>query len=188
MGSEFYKRVHENPIICAISNLEKFDLAVRSPCEIIFLLNGDIFNLKNTVSRAKDNKKLIFIHLDLMEGFSKDVVALKYISKSIKPDGIITTKSNLIRIAKDMNIFAIQRLFLLDSLSLETGIKSVRATRPDAVEILPGIMHKTTKYVTTQIKTPVITGGLIKDKEDVVLGIKAGAVAISSSNEKVWYM
>ncbi|WP_432664545.1 glycerol-3-phosphate responsive antiterminator [Wukongibacter baidiensis] len=188
MGSEFYKRVHENPIICAISDLGKLDFAVKSPSEVIFLLNGDIFNLKNTVSKVKENNKLIFIHLDLMDGFSKDVIALKYISKNIKPDGIITTKSNLIRIAKDMNIFAIQRLFLLDSLSLESGIKSVRATRPDAVEILPGIMHKTTKYITTQIKTPVITGGLIKDKEDVVLSIKAGAVAISSSNEKVWYM
>lgn len=188
MGSEFYKRVHENPIISAISNLDKLDLALKSPCEIIFLLNGDIFNLKNTVSRVKENNKLIFIHLDLMEGFSKDVIALKYISKNIKPDGIITTKSNLIRIAKDMNIFAIQRLFLLDSLSLETGIKSVKATRPDAVEILPGIMHKTTKHVTSNTKIPVITGGLIKDKEDVLLSIKAGAVAISSSNEKVWYM
>lgn len=188
MEAGFYERVHENPIICAISNLDKLDLALKSPCEIIFLLNGDIFNLKSTVSRAKENRKLIFIHLDLMEGFSKDVIALKYISKNIKPDGIITTKSSLIRIAKDMNIFAIQRLFLLDSLSLETGIKSVRATRPDAVEILPGIMHKTTKYITTELKAPVITGGLIKDKEDVVLSLKSGAVGISSSNEKVWYM
>jgi len=188
MGAEFYQRVHENPIICAINSLNKFDLAIRSPCEIMFLLNGDIFNLKNIVAKAKQNNKLIFIHLDLMEGFSKDVVALNYISKIIEPDGIITTKSNIIKIAKDMNIFAIQRLFLLDSLSLDTGIKSVKETKPDAVEILPGIMHKATKYITNEIKTPVITGGLIKDKEDIILSIKSGAVAISSSNEKVWYM
>lgn len=188
MGVEFYQRIHESPIICAISAPDRLDSAIKSPCKIVFLLSGDIFNLKNIVSKTKENNKLIFIHLDLMEGFSKDVTALKYISKNIKPDGIITTKSNLIRIAKDMNIFAIQRLFLLDSLSMETGIKSVREARPNAVEILPGIMHKATKYITNQIKTPVIAGGLIKDKEDVILSLKSGAVAISSSNEKVWYM
>lgn len=188
MGDKFYEKVHENPIICAINSLTKLDLAIKAPCEITFLLKGDIFNLKNIVSKVKRNNKLIFIHLDLMEGFSKDVVALDYISKVIEPDGIITTKSNLVKIAKNKNIFAIQRLFLLDSLSVETGIKSVKAARPDAVEILPGIMHKATKYITSEIKTPVITGGLIKDKEDVILSIKSGAVGISTTDEKVWYM
>ncbi len=188
MVEEFFQRVYVNPIISAVSNLDRLDLAIKSPCEIMFLLSGDIFNLKDIIYRAKENNKLIFVHLDLMDGFSKDVIALKYISKHIKPHGIITTKANLVKIAKDLNLFVIQRLFLLDSLSVETGIKSVKATRPDAVEVLPGTMHKTTKHITTEIKTPVITGGLIKDKEDVILSIKSGAVAISTSNEKVWYM
>lgn len=34
----------------------------------------------------------------------------------------------------------------------------------------------------------VLYGGLISDKEDVMAALKAGAIAISSTNEKVWKM
>lgn len=181
-------RIEDNPIIAAVNNLEKLDVAIQSPCEIIFLLTGSIFNLKEIVDKVKKADMDIYVHIDLIEGFSRDTVALKYISEKIKPDGIITTKSNLIRKAKNMNIFAIQRLFMLDSLSLETGINSVYSTRPDAIEIMPGIMPKIIKRVHDKTRIPVIAGGLISDKEDVIGCLKAGAVGISTSKEEIWDM
>tara|TARA_B100000965_G_C19512266_1_gene722487 strand:+ start:107 stop:700 length:594 start_codon:yes stop_codon:yes gene_type:complete len=181
-------RIEDNPIIAAVNNLEKLDFAIQSPCEIIFLLTGSIFNLKEIVEKVKKADMDIYVHIDLIEGFSRDTVALKYISEKIKPDGIITTKSNLIKKAKNMNIFAIQRLFMLDSLSLETGINSVYSTRPDAIEIMPGIMPKIIKRVHDKTRIPVIAGGLISDKEDVIGCLKAGAVGISTSKEEIWDM
>lgn len=188
MSTEFYTRIHCNPIIAAINDLKNLDLAIKSPSKIIFLLKGDIFNLKDIVEKAKKNDMAIYIHLDLMDGFSKDTVALKYINDRIKPNGIITTKSSMIKKAKELELFAIQRFFLLDSLSFDTGISSVEITKPDAVEILPGIMHKATKEISKRLKTPIITGGLIKDKEDVIMSLRSGAVAISTSNTEVWFM
>ena len=181
-------RIEDNPIIAAVNNLEKLDFAIQSPCEIIFLLTGSIFNLKEIVEKVKKADMDIYVHIHLIEGFSRDTVALKYISEKIKPDGIITTKSNLIKKAKNMNIFAIQRLFMLDSLSLETGINSVYSTRPDAIEIMPGIMPKIIKRVHDKTRIPVIAGGLISDKEDVIGCLKAGAVGISTSKEEIWDM
>ncbi|WP_352427367.1 glycerol-3-phosphate responsive antiterminator, partial [Enterocloster asparagiformis] len=35
---------------------------------------------------------------------------------------------------------------------------------------------------------PIIAGGLIADKEDVMNALEAGALAISSTNQKVWLM
>lgn len=186
--NKFHQKIETNPIIAAVNNLEKLDLAIQSPCEVIFLLTGSIFNLKETVQKVKKTDMDIYIHIDLLEGFSRDSVALKYISEKINPDGIITTKSNLIKKAKSMNIWSIQRLFMLDSLSLETGIHSVYSTKPDAVEIMPGIMPKIIKKVHHRTKIPVIAGGLISDKEDVIECLKAGAVGISTSNEEIWRM
>ncbi len=188
MGNEFFSNVHNNPIIAAINDMNKAEAAINSPCKIIFLLAGDIFNIKSIVDRVKDNSKLIYVHIDLMEGFSKDVVALRFINEHICPDGIITTRGNLVRTAKEMNIFAIQRLFVLDSLSLDTGIKSIKSTRPDAIEILPGIMPRITKLIHSETKIPIITGGLISDKDDVIQNLKSGAVGISTSKEEIWYM
>lgn len=188
LGTEFYNNIYENPIIAAVNDLSKLDYAIKSPCKTIFLLKGDIFNLEEIVKKIKSNEMNVYVHLDLMDGFSKDTVALKYISEKIRPNGIITTKSNLIRKAKEFNVFAIQRLFIIDSLSLDTGVKSIHATKPDAVEILPGIMHKVTKYISNQTHIPVITGGLIKDKEDVIMSIKSGAIGISTSKQEIWYV
>lgn len=188
MYGKFLSLVKKNPIIAAVNNLDKLDIAVVSPCQIIFLLTGSIMNVKDIVNKCKKHDKCILIHLDLLEGMSKDACALKYISEYIKPDGIITTKGNLIRIARENNIFAIQRLFILDSLSLETGIKSIHSTRPEAIEILPGIMPKVIRSIHGETQIPLIAGGLIADKDDAVASLNAGAIGISTSNRAVWYM
>ncbi len=188
MDNRFQDKVEANPIIAALNNLQKLDLAIESPCKMIFLLTGSIFNLKEIVDKVKNGDMDIYIHIDLIEGFSNDIVSLKYISQKIKPDGIITTKSNLIKKAKIMNICAIQRLFMLDSLSLETGINSVSSTKPHAIEIMPGIMPKIITKIHKQTRVPIIAGGLISDKEDVIRCLEAGAMGISTSKEKIWFM
>ncbi|WP_352420643.1 glycerol-3-phosphate responsive antiterminator [Proteiniborus sp.] len=188
MGDVFFSNIINNPIIAAINDIDKAEAAVNSPCKIIFLLAGDIFNIKSIVERVKENHKLIYVHIDLMEGFSKDVISLRFINENIGPDGIITTRGNIVKAAKEMNIFTIQRLFVLDSLSLDTGIKSIRSTRPDAIEILPGIMPRVTKLIHSETRIPVITGGLISEKDDVIQNLKSGAIGVSTSKEEIWYM
>lgn len=63
--------------------MKKIGKAMQSSVEIIFLLSGNIFNLKDIVDKVKYNSMTIYIHLDLMEGFSSDYIALKYISEKI---------------------------------------------------------------------------------------------------------
>lgn len=184
----FFDKVEKNPIIAAVNNLEILDSALNSPCEIIFLLTGNIFNLKEIAHRVRDKNKELYIHVDSIDGFSKDTWGLEYIIKNIYPDGIITAKDNLIKLSKSMGVFTIQRLFITDSISLGHGMKSIKTTRPNAIEILPGIMPKIIKKIITDINMPVISSGLISDKEDFDLIIKAGAIAISSSKKRIWYL
>ncbi|WP_097027256.1 glycerol-3-phosphate responsive antiterminator [Clostridium peptidivorans] len=188
MKNDFYDRLSINPIIAAVKDLTTLEKAIKSPCEVIFLLTGNICNIKDIVSRVKAEDKKIYIHVDLMDGFARDSYALTYIKENIKPDGIITTKSNLIKIAKELGIFAIQRLFIIDNLSLKSGIHSINIVRPDAIEVMPGVMPKITKEIKRQVNVPIITGGLISDKEDVIGSINAGALGISTSKEYIWNM
>lgn len=188
MNNNFTSNLQYNPIIAAVSNLDNLEEALKSPCDIIFMLTGDIFNLKMIVEKVKAAGKSIYIHVDLIDGFSKDQVALKYINENIKPDGIITTKTNLIKKAKELNIFVVQRIFILDSLSIESGLKAVGSVRPDALEILPGTITKTIKWISDKIRIPIIASGLVEDKEDVILSLKAGSLGISTSKQDIWYM
>lgn len=188
MKNKILEKLEQEPIIAAVNKLEKIDLAIQSPCRNIFLLTGSIYNLKEIIYKVKKANMDIYVHIDLIEGFSKDKVALRYISEKMKPDGIITTKSTLVKKAKNMNICAIQRLFLLDSLSLDTGIDSVHSTKPDAIEVMPGIIPKIITKIHNQTNLPVIAGGLINQKQDVIECLKAGAIGISTSNEGIWHM
>lgn len=182
----FFDKVDENPIIAAVSNLENLDIALDSPCEIIFLLTGNIFNLKEIATKVRLKNKGLYIHIDSIDGFSKDTWGLEYIIKNIYPDGIITEKDNLIKLSKSMGVFTIQRLVIMDSNSLKFAIESIKRTRPNAIEILPGIMPKIIKKIIEDIKLPIISSGLISDKEDLEAVLHAGAIAVSSSKKSIW--
>jgi len=175
-----------NPIVAAVNDMNKLPQALTSPCDVVFLLKGNIFNLKDTVDKVHGAGKIIYVHFDLIDGFSSDQVALKYVKEIIHPDGVITTRSNLIKYARDLNLGVIQRLFMIDSLSVETGIRSVTSSRPDAIELLPGIIPRIVKRVTRETKIPIISGGLIESKDDVIANLKAGAVGISTSRQDLW--
>ena len=75
MKKVFSDKMKENPIIAGIKDLSKLDDALESDCQIIFLLCGTIFNLKEITKKIKDAGKLVFIHVDLVEGFSRDATA-----------------------------------------------------------------------------------------------------------------
>ncbi|MDR7857281.1 glycerol-3-phosphate responsive antiterminator [Tissierella sp.] len=186
--TSFYDRVSRNPIIAAVNNLDKLELALDSPCEIVFILSGNIFNLKEISNKVRLKNKGLYILIDSIDGFSKDTWGLEYIIKNIYPDGIITSKSNLVKLSKDMGVFTIQRLFIPDSDSLKSGIASIKNIRPGAIEILPGIMPKIIKSFINETKISVIASGLITDKVDLESSLKAGASAISTSHKEVWYI
>ena len=58
----------------------------------------------------------------------------------------------------------------------------------DFLEVLPGVMPKIIRHLAEIVDKPIIAGGMIRDKEDVVGALSAGAVAISSTNRNVWFI
>lgn len=65
----------------------------------------------------------------------------------IKPAGIISTRSNVIAKAKQKKIYAIQRLFLLDTSAMEKSMEFVGKHKPDFIEVLPGIVPSLIKEI-----------------------------------------
>ena len=76
MKETFVKKLKANPVIAAVKDLDNLDRALDSDCEIVFLLSGNIFNLEQLVQKVKSRGKMIFIHVDLIDGFSRDATAL----------------------------------------------------------------------------------------------------------------
>ncbi len=115
-----------NPIIAAVRNPKDIHDAIASDTQIIFLLGGNIYNLKKMVEYVNHAGKYAFVHLDLIKGYAQDNYFIKYLKEEINPTGIISTKNSLVARAKQEGLMTIQRLFLLDSSAMDVSINSAK--------------------------------------------------------------
>ena len=180
--------LQESPIVASVKDETSLEQCLKSDCKIVFVLFGTVLSIPNMVARIKAAGKFTLVHVDLIDGLAARDIAVDFIAKNTQADGIISTKSNLVRHAKSLGLFAVQRFFLLDSIALVNISKQLPLETADAIEILPGVMPKIIAKVTSFTQAPVIAGGLIADKEDVVNALSAGAVAVSSTNPDVWFL
>ncbi|NGQ93784.1 glycerol-3-phosphate responsive antiterminator [Brevibacillus sp. SYP-B805] len=173
-------------ILPAIRNLKDFDELLDSEFERLVLLNIHIAQLKAVVNRAKEHKKKIFVHADLIDGLKSDEYATEYLAQEIRPEGIITTRNNVILTARKKGIISIQRLFLIDTMALENSLAQLERTKPDYVEVLPGVIPRMIREISQRIPIPIIAGGLIRTREDVERALQAGATSVTTSRKELW--
>lgn len=176
-----------NPIIGAVKNEEGLEAVAKSECEIVFLLNGDILTLKNKIRYLHKHGKKVFVHIDMISGISSSPIIVDYIKNESNLDGIITTKTNIVKRALELNINVVQRFFFIDSMSLENAIDSLKKIKPQAIEIMPGIAPKIVNKINKVYPNiPIICGGLIDEKEEIISALSSGASAVSLSKTDMW--
>ena len=190
MNQEFYDAVEANPVIAAVKSDAGLQAAVEmEEIQMIFVLYGDVCTIQEILERIKAAGKKAMVHIDLIAGLSAKEISVEFIARQTRADGIITTKPALVRRAKELGIFAVLRFFVIDSLALK-NIENLEmqcgTSRPDFIEVLPGVMPKVLGRIAKVSRIPMIAGGLITEKEDVIAALSAGAIAVSSTNQDVW--
>lgn len=190
MNQEFYDAVEANPVIAAVKSDAGLQAAVEmEEIQVIFVLYGDVCTIPEILERIKAAGKKAMVHIDLIAGLSAKEISVEFIARQTRADGIITTKPALVRRAKELGIFAVLRFFVIDSLALkniENLEKQCGTSRPDFIEVLPGVMPKVLGRIAKVSRIPMIAGGLITEKEDVIAALSVGAIAVSSTNQDVW--
>lgn len=186
MKSEIFNLIEENPVIIAIKNDDDLHTSLEYSGKVVFLLYGNICSISRNIKMLKDSGKTVIVHEDLISGLSADSISSRFIKENTLADGIITTRPNNIGEANKLGLFTVMRFFLVDSLSYMNMEKTLKHVKPNIVDILPGVMPKILKKVTSQIKIPVTAGGLISDKEDIYNAIQAGCIGISTTNHSIW--
>lgn len=188
MNHKMLEEFEDCPVIAAIKDEAGLKKVLDSDIQIVFVLYGDICNIGTIVGRLKQAGKTVIIHIDLIAGLSSREISVTYIKSVTHADGIISTRPNIIKEAKEEGLFAVMRFFVIDSIAFDSIEKQIENVHPDMIEILPGVMPKVIKRICRTSRVPVIAGGLIADKEDIMAALNAGAVSISTTNQKVWFM
>ena len=172
-------------VIAATRTENDFQAAAESDVDTIFDLAPDILNVAPRLKKAHGAGKRLFIHVDLSKGLGRDESGMKYL-KFLGIDGIISTKSSLIKTARELGLSTVQRFFIVDSRFIESTAEALKSAKPDMIEIMPGTVTKVISKLKATTATPIIAGGLIETDEEVAAALSAGAAAVSTGKKKLW--
>ena len=175
------------PIAAAIRTEKDFSTALRSDVDMIFLLHSNIMTVHQYIKEIHSAGKKAFIHVDFAEGIGKDRYGLEFLAK-LGVDGILTTRTNIVKAAKEYNLITVQRFFIVDSHSLSTSVESIKISKPDIIEMMPGIVTKKIQEFAEKTNMPIIAGGLVETMEEVRAALDAGATVVSTGEAELWSM
>lgn len=172
-------------IIAATRTEEDFENALKSNVKIIFDLAPDIADVREKIEKAHSFGKMLFLHIDLATGIGKDKSGISFL-KNLGIDGILSTKASMIKIAKELDLKAIQRFFIIDSQSVTATIDGIKNTKADMIEIMPSLVFRVINRLKSERDIPIIAGGLVETAEDVKAAKENGAFAVSTGKQDLW--
>lgn len=184
----FKQALEANRIVAAVKHSEDLPEVLNLPgVSVIFLLGININNLENALKlSARYPDKYVLAHVDLMEGIGKDQAGIRYL-KSLGLMGIISVKWQLLQYAKENGLLTVQRLFLVDSEAIRTGLEVIKKVTPDAIEILPATVPK---FAINEFRKvthlSILGGGLLRTEDDVHTALASGLTAVTSSRRSIW--
>lgn len=172
-------------VIAAVRNTEEFELALRSSVDTIFMLSTNIDVIGEQIACAHSFAKKLFVHVDLADGIGKDVYGIRFLKK-LGVDGIISTRTNMIKYARQEGLFTVQRFFIVDSHSIDTTVESLNSSKADMIEIMPGTVSKVVKRIKAMVNMPIVSGGLIETEQEIEDALNNGASAVSTGKSIFW--
>lgn len=183
--NQLYDCLERSPVIASFHS-QSFEKALSAPPEILFDLNASLPLLEERIKKAHAAGKAMFIHIDLADGIGKDKTGIEYLA-SLGVDGIISTRGQMIRFAREAGLLTVQRFFALDTHGLDSMQELLEVAAPDFIEIMPGVISKVIERFSGG-SIPVIAGGLIETKAEVTAALASGAAAVSTGMPELWYI
>jgi glycerol uptake operon antiterminator len=184
----FMDLLERSPIIAAVKDEEGLRKSFCTECGIVFVLYGNICNIADVVRQIKERDKIAIVHADLITGLSSKEIVADFIKESTAADGIISTRPMLVKHAMEIGLFGVLRAFIIDSIALSNMKKQIEMFHPDCLEVMPGVITKVIHEMRSYTRIPLIAGGLLSDKQEMMAAFSAGADAVSTTKEELWFL
>lgn len=176
----------QKPIIAGLKGITDAGRTSKAGIKVCFYLTGNIFELRELSKLCKDQGQMLLAHVDLISGIAKDSHGMEVLASEVGVDGILTTKGHLVTAAQKAGLLGIQRLFMLDSEALRTGLRMLQTSQPDALEILPALILPYIRERLPQRLPPIIAGGLVETLGELVQVLRPPVLAVSTSRVELW--
>ncbi len=175
-------------VIPSVRRIRDLDRALASPSEYVLLTYVHIGNLQLLADKCGKAGKKVLVHADLIGGFRPDRDGIKLLRNMYRVDGLLTQSAQVVLAAKKARLVAIQRVFLMDSRSLERGLAAIAECAPDGIEVLPGVLAARywDQFAQWEHEACLIAGGMVTTKEEATELFSCGYQAITASTPELW--
>ena len=184
----FEENLQKSKLIAAIKEPKSIEKAIKYKENLAatILMTGNILNVKNYVEVLQKEKLPVILHVEKIDGLYMDHYGIDFIIDHVQPFAIVTTKSSIINKAKSKGIFVIQRIFLIDTEVYDHLLVSVDHIQPDIIEVMPSRAPDYLAKLSKASPVPIITGGLLTTPSHANEALEHGAIAVTTSNTKLW--
>ncbi|WP_339210403.1 glycerol-3-phosphate responsive antiterminator [Aeribacillus sp. FSL K6-8210] len=189
-GTILLERLKEHKMVAAIKEPKYIEKAIKNKEHLsaVLLMTGTILTVKRYVDFIQSEGLPVILHVEKIGGLEMDGDGIDFVKKNVQPTAIVTTRNGIIKKAKSSGLFVIQRIFLIDTEVYHNLVKDADQIRSDIIEIMPCRAPDFLKKFTKVSQVPVITGGLLTLPEHAKEAINNGALAVTTSNSKLWEM
>ena len=185
MRHELIPLLEKEPVIPAVREEGELASALAAPAEAVFLLCGDLLTVGDCIRAVHEAGKRCIVHVDLINGLAPKEIAVDFLAR-LGADGVISTRPLLIRRGRELGLLTVLRVFAIDSKAVANLRREAESAAPDVIEILPGTVTRVIGELARTLSVPLIAGGLLSGKEEVLAALGAGALCVSASDARLW--
>ena len=188
-GNPIAPHLEGKPIIPYLTEGVDRNGEIVAAASILMIGGGELAELPALLAKLQRppfDKLPVLLHIDLVNGLANDESGLRYVATLDGVDGVVTTRHHLAPLARKLGLMSVVRLFLQDGRAVERGLGVIEKSKPDAVEVLPGVAFLQVAERFNHLPIPCIAGGLIRSAEVVQQILAGGCKAISTSNVEWW--
>ncbi|MCI8327773.1 MAG: glycerol-3-phosphate responsive antiterminator [Lachnospiraceae bacterium] len=174
-------------VIPSLRKLEYLEKATECASEYVLLSQSHIGNLRQLSDQCHAAGKKVMINAELVGGLGNDKIAYQMLEKMYRVDAVIESSMAKINMMKNMKLETIWRVTFMDSLSVETALRSLKNVQCDMLELRPG--SYALEYMDLfreEYDGKIIIGGFMNSEELVKQAEEKGAYAIASSTCSLW--
>jgi glycerol uptake operon antiterminator len=185
MDKSLAVRLTRHPVIATLYGAELIDDFIASEAEISIVANFELRRLQSVIKALTDAKKYPIVNIDSCDGLSQDKGGVDYLAE-IGAKGLVSTRVATVQRAKKAGLVSIQKVFVTDRSTFPRSVSALEQSEPNLVQLMPAPMlpHIPAQY--RKAMPPIVASGFVCGREDAVSAIANGAIAVSTSDKKLW--
>ena len=187
MDKSLGARLMRHPVIATLYGVEQVDAFVDSAAEVSIVANVELRKLQPVIATLTQAGKYVIVNIDSCEGLSQDKGGVDYLA-DIGVASLVSTRVATIQRANRAGMVTMQKVFVTDRSTWPRSVKALEQSDPNLVQIMPAPMLAHLPEADRKGLPPIVTSGFVCNQEDIRSALAHGAVAVSTSDRKLWHL